>query len=324
MGGRLRRALAHRLPGAGRAALGLRAEGAAGHERRQPPAHHPPPRADAEGRERGRRRRRRERAVERAQGLPAARVLARIGRDGRDRPRDQGRHAARVADDLSDHGRGRRRGRRGLDRPTRRFASPSRSRCWRRSRASSASATARRSAPSSPTRNRPAATPSSRFAASTRPCRSSAARARRSGSTPGATAPVRFDATARATGNARVQMTVKLGANTDAFEMTLPVSAIARLETNAAFGDTDSRATEKLTLPPGIVPGLGGLQIETGVDRARRSGRRRAVPRRLSVRLRRTEGVERAGARARRRSGQRVRHGPHRAGRLPRASPGNC
>src|SRR4029079_16131728 len=78
----------------------------------------------------------------------------------------------------------------------------------------------------------------------------------------GGTAPVRFDAAARGTGNARVEMTGKLGAATDAFEMTLPVSAVTRLETNAAFGDTDSRRAERLVVPTGVVPGLGGLQVE--------------------------------------------------------------
>ena len=77
----------------------------------------------------------------------------------------------------------------------------------------------------------------------------------------GSTAPVRFDSTALATGTARVQMTVRLGANTDSFETTLPVSAVARLETNAAFGDTDAKTTERLALPPGIVPNLGGLEV---------------------------------------------------------------
>ncbi|MGE5837620.1 MAG: MG2 domain-containing protein [Acidobacteriota bacterium] len=78
----------------------------------------------------------------------------------------------------------------------------------------------------------------------------------------GANEEVRFDAIARGTGRARVQMTVRLGSNTDAFEMTLPVIAPARLETTAAFGETVGRATERLTIPAGIVPALGGLNVE--------------------------------------------------------------
>jgi uncharacterized protein YfaS (alpha-2-macroglobulin family) len=76
------------------------------------------------------------------------------------------------------------------------------------------------------------------------------------------TEPVRFDATARGVGTARVQMTVKLGDETDAFEATLPISAPAPLETSAAFGDvTGDKATERLTVPAGIVPGSGGLEV---------------------------------------------------------------
>lgn len=76
------------------------------------------------------------------------------------------------------------------------------------------------------------------------------------------TEPVRFEATARGVGTARVQMTVKLGNETDAFEATLPVAAPAPLETSAAFGDTTTdKATERLALPASIVPGPGGLEV---------------------------------------------------------------
>jgi uncharacterized protein YfaS (alpha-2-macroglobulin family) len=78
----------------------------------------------------------------------------------------------------------------------------------------------------------------------------------------GANAEVRFDASARGVGRARVQMTVRLGSNSDAFEMALPVIMPARLETTAAFGETTGRSTERLTLPAGIVPTLGGLNVE--------------------------------------------------------------
>ncbi len=78
----------------------------------------------------------------------------------------------------------------------------------------------------------------------------------------GSTEPVRFDASARAVGTARVQITVTLGKETDAFETTLPIVAPAPLETNAAFGDlAGDRATEKITLPARIVPGAGGLEV---------------------------------------------------------------
>ncbi len=78
---------------------------------------------------------------------------------------------------------------------------------------------------------------------------------------PGESVPVRFDAIATARGHARVQMTVTLGGETDAFEATLPVTAPARLESVAAYGDTITSATEKLTIPAGIIPGAGGLSV---------------------------------------------------------------
>jgi hypothetical protein len=78
-----------------------------------------------------------------------------------------------------------------------------------------------------------------------------------------ASEPVRFEAVARGVGTARVQITVKLGDQTDAFETTLPVTAASPLETSAAFGEVaDGPATERLALPAGIVPGLGGLQVD--------------------------------------------------------------
>ena len=78
---------------------------------------------------------------------------------------------------------------------------------------------------------------------------------------PGETAPVRFDGTARSVAPVRVQMTVTLGGQTDAFETTLPVTTPSRLETVAAYGDTTSTTTEKLMLPAGLVPGIGGLTV---------------------------------------------------------------
>jgi alpha-2-macroglobulin len=77
----------------------------------------------------------------------------------------------------------------------------------------------------------------------------------------GETQAVRFDAIARSVAPVRVQMTVKLGDETDAFETTLPVTMPSRLETVAAYGDTTSKAIEKLMLPVGAVPGAGGLTI---------------------------------------------------------------
>ena len=78
----------------------------------------------------------------------------------------------------------------------------------------------------------------------------------------GATQPVRFNATARGVGNARVRVTVRLGAETDAFETTLPVTAPAPIETVAAFGSTADRAVERLAVPAGVLTGSGGLNVQ--------------------------------------------------------------
>ena len=77
----------------------------------------------------------------------------------------------------------------------------------------------------------------------------------------GATEAVRFDATASAAGSPRVQMTVKMGGDTDAFETVLPIQAVARVVTTAAFGDTDSTATQPLEIPKGVLSDIGGLDV---------------------------------------------------------------
>ncbi|ODS57327.1 MAG: hypothetical protein ABS36_05390 [Acidobacteria bacterium SCN 69-37] len=78
---------------------------------------------------------------------------------------------------------------------------------------------------------------------------------------PGATAAVRFAATARGTGTARVRMTVRLGNENDAFETTLPVTAPAPAETSVASSRVDDRYVERLAVPAGIIPGLGRLNV---------------------------------------------------------------
>jgi uncharacterized protein YfaS (alpha-2-macroglobulin family) len=75
----------------------------------------------------------------------------------------------------------------------------------------------------------------------------------------------RFDAAGRTIGRARVQMTVKVGSETDAFEDVIPVEVLASPETVAAYGETgdaSAPAAEKLTVPAGVVPGFGGLHVE--------------------------------------------------------------
>jgi uncharacterized protein YfaS (alpha-2-macroglobulin family) len=76
---------------------------------------------------------------------------------------------------------------------------------------------------------------------------------------------VRFDAAAKSIGRARVQMTVRLGSETDAFEDVIPVEILASPETVAAYGEAaagNATATETLALPSGVVSGFGGLSVE--------------------------------------------------------------
>ena len=94
-------------------------------------------------------------------------------------------------------------------------------------------------------------TPSLAFATATKTVRLDA----------GASQDVRFDATTGAAGSPRVQMTVKMGSDDDAFETVLPVQAFTRIETTAAFGDTDGKASQPLDLPKGVALDLGGLDV---------------------------------------------------------------
>jgi alpha-2-macroglobulin len=74
---------------------------------------------------------------------------------------------------------------------------------------------------------------------------------------------VRFEALAKTVGRARVSMSVRLNSESDAFEDTIPVEILSSKETVAAYGEaTTATATEKLTVPEGAVPGVGGLHVE--------------------------------------------------------------
>jgi uncharacterized protein YfaS (alpha-2-macroglobulin family) len=75
----------------------------------------------------------------------------------------------------------------------------------------------------------------------------------------------RFDAEGKRVGRARVQMTVKAGDESDAFEDVIPVEILASPETVAAYGEAaqgNTTATETLTIPASVVPGVGGLHVE--------------------------------------------------------------
>jgi uncharacterized protein YfaS (alpha-2-macroglobulin family) len=78
----------------------------------------------------------------------------------------------------------------------------------------------------------------------------------------GANDAVRFAATAHKTGAARVELSIALGDNTDAFQTTLPVTAVAPIDVTASFGDTDGRASIPIVTPAGVIPDVGGLQID--------------------------------------------------------------
>jgi hypothetical protein len=81
----------------------------------------------------------------------------------------------------------------------------------------------------------------------------------------GGSVEARFDAAGKRVGRARVQMTVKMGADSDAFEDVIPVELLVSPETVAAHGeatDASPTASESLTIPAGVVPALGGLTID--------------------------------------------------------------
>ncbi|HJT16383.1 MAG TPA: MG2 domain-containing protein, partial [Thermoanaerobaculia bacterium] len=79
---------------------------------------------------------------------------------------------------------------------------------------------------------------------------------------PDGSSEVRFNAVAKAVGTARIQMTVKLNGESDAFEDTIPVRLLSPIETVAAYGEAKPTATEQIEVPKDVVPSVGGLRIE--------------------------------------------------------------
>jgi alpha-2-macroglobulin len=79
---------------------------------------------------------------------------------------------------------------------------------------------------------------------------------------PGVASEVRFDAVAKSVGSARVQMSVSMGRENDAFEDVIPVRVLVSPETVAAYGEAKPQATETLEVPANVVPGFGGLRVE--------------------------------------------------------------
>ena len=187
---------------------------------------------------------------------------------------------------------------------TAKSASTSRSRCCRRSRASSPSAIARSSARWSPTSLRSAGQAVVTIRSldpGPAPHRWRLDQSRRR-LRAGARAKSRFTATARGVGRARVQMTVRLNGETDAYEEVVPVVVLTPHETVAAYGQTQATASETLVDAARRRARLRRIDGAARLDGARRTRRRRALPRRVSVRLRRTEGLGDAAVDSRRRS----------------------
>jgi uncharacterized protein YfaS (alpha-2-macroglobulin family) len=78
----------------------------------------------------------------------------------------------------------------------------------------------------------------------------------------GGSVEARFNATAKSIGEARVQMTVAMNGESDAFEDVIPVRILLSPETVAAYGEAKPQAKETLEVPTGVVPGFGGLHID--------------------------------------------------------------
>ena len=75
-------------------------------------------------------------------------------------------------------------------------------------------------------------------------------------------AEVRFPAVAKGVGEARIQTSVRLRGEGDAYEEVLSVRVLASPETVAVYGQTDGEAKEAFQLPADLVPGFGGLSVE--------------------------------------------------------------
>ncbi len=73
---------------------------------------------------------------------------------------------------------------------------------------------------------------------------------------------VRFPVTARAVGNARIRMTVRLLGESDAFEDVIPVRILSPVETVAAYGQAKPDAKETVEIPGDVRPDIGGVDVE--------------------------------------------------------------
>jgi uncharacterized protein YfaS (alpha-2-macroglobulin family) len=79
---------------------------------------------------------------------------------------------------------------------------------------------------------------------------------------PGGTLEVRYHAIANAVGDARLQMSVAMNGESDAFEEVLPVRLLLPADTVAAYGEAKPQARETLSVPADAIPSIGGLRVE--------------------------------------------------------------
>ena len=81
---------------------------------------------------------------------------------------------------------------------------------------------------------------------------------------PGETPEIRFAVRARAPGIARVNVSVRLGSEGDAFEEKIPIELVATPEVVAASGRLADAgpAREAVAVPAGVLPDYGGLRVE--------------------------------------------------------------
>lgn len=73
---------------------------------------------------------------------------------------------------------------------------------------------------------------------------------------------VRYPVVAKGPGKARIQTTVQLLGESDAFEDELPVEILVTPEVVAAYGQASPEAQETLEVPEGVVPNSGGLRVD--------------------------------------------------------------
>jgi uncharacterized protein YfaS (alpha-2-macroglobulin family) len=73
---------------------------------------------------------------------------------------------------------------------------------------------------------------------------------------------VKYPVVAKGVGKARIQTTVQLLGESDAYEDTLPVEILLSPEVVAAYGQTAAEAKEVLDVPEGVAPSVGGLKVD--------------------------------------------------------------